>query len=205
MDALVYEDHPLATYFEGEAIPYDISREASPSPCTPFAPSGLPDFRSRLTAIRQNSFTITPSTTEQLFERFRYVVVASQLLSDEIGSQTTSSDNEHADLRTTSLKGALITAVLSFLAAWTLHYLKTRRKRIQSTSWLDLGVYTFSILLVGVGLAYLAQRQYTKHVQRSAVQTLTRFVASSREFDKTASNAVRFIQEVEVVARGYEL
>lgn len=206
MDALVYKDTPLATYFEGEALPYDLPREDA-TPDAPFAPCGLPDLRDHLRTIRRRATGITnrPTPTEQLLERFHYVIVASQLLADDGGLRPTIPENGVSEIDTTTLGGAAITAAASFLAAWISHWARTRKRTLRAWTWFDVGSYSVGIVLLALVVAHLGRWQYTHYVQKSSVRALSKMVGGSRNFDSTANNVVRFIQEVEVVARGYEL
>jgi len=199
MDALVYEDSPLADYLEGQAIPYDIPRPATPSPSS-FAP---PSFRERIRSIRKNATNIQPVSSEQILEQFRYIIVASQLLSDEAPPRPV--ENEAYEQDQSLLHGAVATAVLSFIAAWTLHWLRSRRSTLRALTWFELGPYCIATFCVGVVVLLFSRRQYSKYVQKAAAASLTQLVNQAHTFDSTASRTLRFIQEVELVARGYDL
>jgi len=58
---------------------------------------------------------------------------------------------------------------------------------------------------VGVVVLLFLRRQFSKHIQKSAAASLTRLVNEAHTFDSTAGRTLRFIQEVELVARGYDL
>ena len=202
MDALVYEDSPLAEYLEGQAIPFEIPRESTPPPS--FAPRGLPNFKDRLRSIRRSATTIQPVSSEQILEQFRYIIVASQLLSDEAPPRNI--EHEPRERDKSLLQGAVATAVLSFVAAWIVHWLRSRRSTIiGSLSWGELCTYCLAAFCLGAALLLFSRRQYSKYVQKTAATSLARLVNDSHTFDMAASKTLRFIQEVELVARGYEL
>jgi len=205
MDALVYEDSPLAEYLEGQAAPVEaveIPRESTPPPS--FAPHGLPNFKDRLRSIRRSATTLQHVSSEQILEQFRYIIVASQLLSDEAPPQPIEHGPRERDK--SLLQGAVATAVLSFAAAWILHWLGSRRSTIiRSLSWVELCTYCVAAFCLGAALLLFSRRRYAKYVQRAAATSLTRLVNDSHTFDTTAGKTLRFIQEVELVARGYDL
>lgn len=206
MDALVYEDTPIASYFEGEAIPYELPREQTP-PHTPFAPQGLPDFKRRFRKIRRSASSIVPGSayTDELIERFRYVIIASQLLSDEHAPRPSLPDHDTTGNEITTLRGALVTATISFLAAWLIHWMRTNKRTTTALTWWDFGIYAGGIVVTGVFAVLVGRRTYTNYLQRRSMRTLSTYVDDSYNLDTTAGNIIRFIQEVEVVARGYDL
>lgn len=206
MDALVYEDTPLATYFEAESVPYDLPQKTTQSP-TPFAPRGLPDLKDRLKTIQSRASGIASCSrsAEQLIERWRYIIVASQLLIDEGGSRPNFNEHETSRVDITTVRGAVVTAAASFLAAWTTHWVRSRKRSFKTITWLDVCTYSVGIVLFAALATLVGRWQYTHYIQRSSVKSLSQFIHDSHSFDSTANNVVRFIQEVEVVARGYEL
>lgn len=202
MDGLIYEDSPLAEYLEGHAVPFEIPREATP-PQPSFAPKGLPSFRDRLRSIRSNATSIQPTSSEQILEQFRYIIVASQLLTDEAPPRP--NDNVKSERDQGLVQGAVATAVLSFTAAWLLHWVRSRKNAIRSLSWIELSTYCFAAFCLGAAILLFSRRKYSKYIQKSAAESLTRLVSDSHTFDSTANRTLRFIQEIECVARGYEL
>lgn len=201
MDSLVYEDTPLAEFLEGDAIPYDDPRADTPPPT--FAPQGLPNVRDRLRTIRRSATSIQLTSSEQILEQFRYIIVASQLFSDE--APTRRVDKGAQDRDGGLLRGAVLTGLLSFAAAWSLHWLRTSEYTLGYLSWLELGIYCTASFVLGVSLLLVTRHQYSKYVQKIAANSLTRLVNESHTFDSTAGKTLRFIQEVELVSRGYEL
>lgn len=202
MDMLVYEDSPLAEYLEGQAVPFEIPQEPTP-PQPSFAPQGLPNFRDRLRNIRSNATSIQPTSSEKILEQFHYIIVASQLLTQEAPPRRV--DNEKREPDKSLLQGTIATAVLSFVTAWTLHWLRSRKSALKSLSWLELGTYCLASFCVGVAVLLFSRHHYSKYIQKQAADSLTRLVNDSHTFDSTANGTLRFIQEVECVARGYDL
>lgn len=202
MDGLIYEDSPLAEYLEGNAVPFEIPRDASTPPPS-FAPQGLPNFRDRIRSIRRSATSIQPISSEQILEQFRYIIVASQLLTDEAPPRP--KDHLKPERDQSLVHGAIATAALSFVAAWLVHWLRSRKHTIRSLSRIELSAYCFAAFCLGAAILLFSRRQYSKYVQKSAADRLTRLVNDSHTFDSTANRTLRFIQEVECVARGYEL
>ncbi|KIV97575.1 hypothetical protein PV10_01307 [Exophiala mesophila] len=205
MEALIYDESPLAEYLEGDANAFDLVNTPPTSPSNPiFAPKGLPKLRESLRAIRETAASVSDVTNERFLEKFRYNVIASQLLSDDSKPrrQHVEETLEHPSF---SVRGAFLTASLSFAIAWLLHSLRRRYLFQQSFSFSE----TFSHILVLIGggliLFYLGRRQYLEFIRRSAAFALSDFILLSLNIDSTATEALRFIQEVEVVSRGYDI
>lgn len=205
MEALIYNESPIAEYLEADAVPFEPADPPQTPPRT-FAPQGLPKLQERLRAFRQTASSVTDVANEKFLERFRYTIVASQLLQDDPKPRRHVQDDEQALQATTfSTRGAVMTAVVSFSIAWFLHFLRRRYQTQHSVAWPEACI---SLLLILGGLfviAYVARRQYLEFIRRSTALTLGKVVAESYNFDTVTTAGLRFIQEVEVVSRGYEM
>ncbi|KAL6241024.1 hypothetical protein RBB50_012119 [Rhinocladiella similis] len=205
MEALIYNESPIAEYLEADAVPFEPADPPQTPPRT-FAPQGLPKLQERLRAFRQTASSVTDVANEKFLERFRYTIVASQLLQDDPKPRRHVQDDEQALQATTfSTRGAVMTAVVSFSIAWFLHFLRRRYQTQHSVAWPEACI---SLLLILGGLfviAYVARRQYLEFIRRSTALTLGKVVAESYNFDTVTTAGLRFIQEVEVVSRGYEI
>ncbi|KIW76660.1 hypothetical protein Z517_09104 [Fonsecaea pedrosoi CBS 271.37] len=210
MEALIYNDSPIAEYLEGDAIPFEATEPSSPVSCAQrtYAPRGLPKLREQLRTIRQTAAYVTDVANEQFLERFRYVIVASQLLADEPKPRRQPLQNEQPFApHSLSLRGACITAGISFSVAWSLHLLQRGYPTSQShhSTWSEICVYSLSLLGVCLVLLYFGRRQYLEFLRQCAGLTLGNLVTNSHNYDSSAVEALRFIQEVEIVSRGYEI
>ncbi|EXJ81610.1 hypothetical protein A1O1_07675 [Capronia coronata CBS 617.96] len=206
MEALIYNESPIAEYLEADAVPFDFAVPPSPTPSTQtFAPRGLPKLRQRLQTIRETAASVTDVANERFLERFRYTIVASQLLYDDPKPRRYSQDEETSDTHPYSIKGAVITAGISFSIALVLHLLPRRYKIPQSLGWTDILAYTLLLLGGSALLAYFVRRQCLDFIRRSAGAALGKALSHWHSFDTAASEALRFVQEVEVVSRGYEI
>ena len=202
MEALIYDESPLANYLEGDAAPLESTPTA---PLTPpqYAPSGLPRVRDRLRALHDTARSVASLSDERFLERFRYTIVASQLLSNDANPRTQPQD----DLLnlSLSLRGALFSTGLSFLLPWLVHWLRAQPHNPSPTGWTQICFYVMAVLSATLFLSFALRRQYSRYVRQSTVSVAARFVSDSHSFDAATSTALRYIQEVEVVARGYHM
>lgn len=206
MEALIYHESPIAEYLEGDAIPFEPADRPSTPPCVQtFAPRGLPKLRERLRTFRQTAASLTDVANEKFLERFRYTVVASQLLDDDPRPKRHLRDDQTFDPNTFSIRGAAITAAVSFAIAGTLHLLRQRFRAAQPLHLSDIALVALLLLGGCLPLIYFARRQYLDFVRRSAGAALGKIVSDSHTFDNVAAEGLRFVQEVEVVSRGYEV
>ncbi|KAJ5574562.1 hypothetical protein N7450_008461 [Penicillium hetheringtonii] len=149
---------------------------------------------------------------ERFLEQFGYVIVASQLLNEHSApSYTSASDvasaSQPAELPSLSttfgLHGAIVTAATSFSIAWLLHW--GRSKTGSGINTRRVGVLLILVPLLGVLFYAFAKRQWLKYLRHQAVEAAGTFVGNAQGFDSTASASVVFIQEVELVSRGYRI
>ena len=207
MEALVYDDSPIAEVLEGDADPSDSENaaELSPTPATQYAPRGLPRLQNKLRSLRQTALSVTTSSGDRFLERFRYRIVASQLLSeDEKTKQHRVASLEELPAHV-SLRGAASATSLSFAFAWVLHWLQSRLKSLPSARWPDLCLdICFVACLCGI-LGFVARKQYLKFTRQTAAIATSHLLLVSQELDEAIKKVLRYIQEIEVVARGYDL
>lgn len=149
---------------------------------------------------------------ERFLEQFGYVIVASQLLNEHSAPSYTSaadvvSASQQTDLPSLSttfgLHGAIVTATTSFSIAWLLHWGRSR-----NGSGLDpkrVGVLLILVPVLGILFYSFAKRQWLKYLRHQAVEAAGAFIGNAQGFDSTASASVVFIQEVELVSRGYRM
>ena len=104
-----------------------------------------------------------------------------------------------------SIYGVLATAISSFLVAWALHWVRssaTRSARIFSTK-IILVLFLGSALVSGF-YGYM-WRYRSQRLRRNVIDAVSSLIADSHALDRLTSTALTLIQEIEVVARGYEL
>lgn len=113
---------------------------------------------------------------------------------DDAGTSTTATFN---------VVGAASTGAVSFLVVWTLHSLRGRNQSI--VDW-RFGCALLALVVTVASALYVhARRQRLKRLRQSAVETATSLVSNSQALELTASSAFTFIQEVEIVSRGYTM
>ncbi|RMZ86919.1 hypothetical protein DV736_g5857, partial [Chaetothyriales sp. CBS 134916] len=204
MDALVYEGSPLADIVEGDATPFETPQSPQ-APPQQYAPRGLPRLRNPIHFIRHQARLLTDSSEARFLERFRYVIVASQLLTHDAEPRGQKAADEPTTSLSFSLRGAYVIVWLSFSFAWLLSWLKTRLNTPAKIEWSEVALFMLIAISLSVCLVVTARRQYLKFVRQSALTAASRLVSESLSFDSSTSAALRYIQEIEVVAKGYDL
>ncbi|KAJ5106315.1 hypothetical protein N7456_002990 [Penicillium angulare] len=149
---------------------------------------------------------------ERFLEQFGYVIVASQLLNEHSAPSYTSaadvvSASQPAELPSLSttfgLHGALVTAATSFSIAWLLHWSRSRTGSGFNSK--RVGILLVLVPVLGVVFYAFAKRQWLKYLRHQAVEAAGTFIGNAQGFDSAASASVVFIQEVELVSRGYRI
>ncbi|KAL4763423.1 proliferating cell nuclear antigen, C-terminal domain-containing protein [Aspergillus foveolatus] len=149
---------------------------------------------------------------ERFLEQFGYVIVASQLLNEHSAPSYTSatdvlSNTVPTDLpaisTTFGLQGAFVTASTSFSIAWLLHW--SRPRAGTGINPRKVGVLLVLVPVLGVLFYAFARRQWLKYLRHQAVDAAVLLIGNAQGFDSAASASVVFIQEVELVSRGYRM
>ena len=151
---------------------------------------------------------------ERFVEHFRYLIIASQLLSEQsvpgsfdLLAHMSSASAQLANSlgTTTSLEGATLAVAISFIVVWVIHW----STRIRSSSFASLWVRRcFAVLSMtfGLGLIYIySLRNASRRTHRSTTNATSGFVDHAHTFDGVTSTSLKLIQEVEIVARGYDI
>jgi hypothetical protein len=102
-----------------------------------------------------------------------------------------------------SLYGAAATAAVAFTAVWLIHWARSAKGGYISKSRMILVVVTFTALAL-VGYAYV-RRQWLKYLRHQAVGAATSLTTNWQAFEVSSTSALQFIQEVELVSKGYRL
>jgi len=145
-------------------------------------------------------------------EQFRYTLVASQLLNEhpnpttcrhqEIPSPAADSAVQ-PDTVNFSLFGISVTATAAFAIAWATNSL--RRTGLEAIGYKKTCLASAILFLFVLGLYCHFRRQWLKYLRSQAIHNASTLVANAQGFDTAASSAITFIQEVELVSRGYRL
>jgi hypothetical protein len=151
---------------------------------------------------------------ERFLEHFRYLIIASQLLSEQ---SRPGSFNPLAHMRspevlpndvlasTTSLEGAIVAVAISFAVVWVIHWSTHIRSSSLTSSWVR-GCLAVLFVAFGLVLVYIySLRNISRRTHRSTTNAISSFVDHAHTFDGVTSTSLKLIQEVEIVARGYDI
>jgi hypothetical protein len=145
-------------------------------------------------------------------ERFRYLIVASQLLNTHsylgqaVHGQSRDARYPSSDapqLGPFTFGGAALTASCAFALAWLVHWTRgggssaAGKGRIAS-------FLAVVILLAMVSYAY-ARRQWLLYLRQQSLAEISEFIDRAQEFDAAVAGALTLVQEVELVSRGYRM
>ncbi|KUJ24081.1 uncharacterized protein LY89DRAFT_679325 [Mollisia scopiformis] len=244
MEAVVFEDSPLADYLEGggghelERAPSheDGDGDASSNTSSPsFAPRGKPTLRSKFRhklppplrlAIPANSAVAALHNTcskavnsrlgradnARFLERFRYLIVASQLLNvhSYLGQAAYVPSRDAAvpspdapQLGAFTLAGVTITASFSFALAWLIHWAKGGASSTAGKGRMVV-LFVVIVLLAVTSYAYM-RRQWLQYLRQQSIVEISEFIVKAHDFDTAAAGALTLVQEVELVSRGYRI
>lgn len=148
----------------------------------------------------------------RFLERFRYTIVASQLLSAHsyLGqalhgqSRDTLAQMSDAPLPGSfTLVGAAATAFIAFFVAWLIHWTRGDGDSVAGRGRIFV-FFSVMVAFVVVGYAYI-RRQWLQYLRQQTLIAISEFVAEAHDFDTVAAGALTLVQEVELVSRGYRM
>jgi hypothetical protein len=160
---------------------------------------------------------ITKGEHERFLEQFRYLIIASQLLVEQsrpARRKTNESlpevdhvfpSQQRSDFDALTIHGVLATAVSSFLVAWAFHWV--RSSTTDSARTLSTKILSILLLVCGLVLGFCsyAWRYRSQRLRRNVIDAVSSLIAESHTLDGLISTALTLVQEIEVVARGYEM
>ena len=151
----------------------------------------------------------------QFLERFRYNIVASQLLSERSNSaahrrhrnlQAQDSETNRYDPENKTVAspiGLCWTAFVAFVLVFSIRWLRQR---------VDLSLNVPRMILLSIGLASFStvvysylRRQWLHRLRLRAIENASELTGNMQEFDAAVWAGVTLIQEVELVSRGYHM
>ncbi len=159
--------------------------------------------------------TLRHAENARFLERFRYVIVTSQLLNAQmnlshfnpvLGPSVVSVDVPALSMParpTISVTGVLATGITAYLLAWIVYWARggsQQRLRIGRA----LAALVVTLALAVIIYAYVRRRRI-ENLRGRAFASAARFVSQSHAFDAAAVSALAAIQDVELVARGFRL
>jgi len=165
---------------------------------------------------------LSRSENARFLERFRYIIVASQLLGQHINvshynrrsndlpppqptdddSDSTASFGPRFSKARYWAGNGLCMGIVTVILGWLLNWGDRQGGHI-SQGRASLGLLGVSV--VGIFLFTNARRSWLRMLRGRSIELATQFVENSQAYDILASNAITFIQEVELVSRGYRL
>ncbi|KAF2435827.1 hypothetical protein EJ08DRAFT_667754 [Tothia fuscella] len=233
MEALTYEDSPLAQYLEesppspAKSSPRRNGRKESfapsnrvtvnkvlPQPLRLSIPTTGPVAKIHEVCSRAVNSRLGRADNAKFLEHFRYVLISSQLLSEQQNNANNRSSfvpNLHSSgahleeyrVTATSVTGVLTTATTSFAAVWLVHWAKNGRLNQFSKGRVLVVISAF--LLLAIVLYAYAKRQWLQYLRQNAVTAGSTLITNLQAFEASSSAALTLVQEVELVSRGYRI
>ena len=157
---------------------------------------------------------ITRGENNRFLDQLRYLIIASQLLVEQSRPTRRKATpswpgdeprQSNAEIVTFSVNGVVLTAASSFVIAWALS--ETRASTSHSLFLQCLSSGLILLLLAGLLLVLrsYAWRHRSKRIRQEVVNDVSALIAEAQSFDDAVAAGVTFVQEIEVVARGYEI
>lgn len=156
---------------------------------------------------------------ERFLEHFRYTIVASQLLeqyldhgslnpaavsgSPSLGLDGTSENVGSTQKVPTSVYGAAAVTVVALVIAYMLDRYRSQRPNVLSKSRVAL-VFVALSAVAFVGYGY-NRRQRLRSLRQQAVDGASTLTTTWQAFELSSTSALSFIQEVELVSKGFRL
>jgi hypothetical protein len=148
----------------------------------------------------------------RFLERFRYLIVASQLLNvhSYLGQTSYASSRDAAvpapeapHIGTFTVAGAAVTASSAFFLAWFIHWAKGGAS---TTAGKGRVVVLLIVMTLFATASYTyMRRQWLQYLRQQSLAEISEFIAKAHVFDTAAAGALTLIQEVELVSRGYRM
>jgi Mysoin-binding motif of peroxisomes len=160
---------------------------------------------------------ITKGEHARFLEQFRYLIIASQLLVEQsrpVRRKTNRAlpevdhvfqSQQRSDSDVLTIHGVLATAVSSFLIAWAFHWVRSSTTHSARTLSTEILAVLVLIVALVVGFRSYTWRNRSQRLRRNVIDAVSSLVAQSHTLDGLTSTALTLIQEIEVVARGYEM
>lgn len=148
----------------------------------------------------------------KFLERFRYIIVASQLLNTHsFLAQTghgqsrniTGPTLDAPQIGAFTLSGAAATATLAFSFTWLIHWTRGNGTFIRGK--IRVVILSFTVVVSAIVLYTYVRKQWLQYLRQQSIVEASQFVHKAQKFDAVAAGALTLVQEVELVSRGYRL
>lgn len=156
--------------------------------------------------------TLGRAENDSFLERFRYILIASHLLSSHSylgqGSQGQSRDSSllastTPQLGTSTLVGTGLTGCFAYALVWIINWTRGSGTVLPGRARMVIFLGALVVMLT-VAYAYV-RRQWLQYLRQQTLAEATDFVLKSHEFDAAVASALTLVQEVELVSRGYRM
>ena len=160
---------------------------------------------------------ITKAEHERFLEQFRYLIIASQRLVEQSRPARAHANHslrqvdhdfrsqQRSDSDALTVHGVVATAVSSFLIAWAFHWVRSSATRSARALFAKILAVLSLIVALVVGFRSYMGRYRSQRLRRDVVDAVSSLISESHTLDGLTSTAVTLIQEIEIVARGYEM
>jgi hypothetical protein len=91
------------------------------------------------------------------------------------------------------------------MVAWTFHWVRSSTTDSGRTLTTKILVVLVLICALVLGFYSYTWRYRSQHLRRNVIDAVSSLIAESHTLDGLTTTAVTLIQEIEVVARGYEM
>jgi hypothetical protein len=154
--------------------------------------------------------SIDRAENSNFLEKFRYTIVASQLLSSQSltwpqrsaqGPSGATAGRDGAPAFST--EGVCVSVVAALVVAVILSWVFGN-----STTYITRKRFIFLLVLLAIGGVFgqvYMRRRWLRYQKDKALSEIDLFVANSHDFDGLTTAALALIQEVELVSRGYRM
>ena len=96
-----------------------------------------------------------------------------------------------------------MTATMTFAIAWTIN--SVHKVGVKAMGYQRFCFTSIILSLGALGLYHHFRRQWLKYLRSEVVRNASVLVSNAQNFDTAASSAITFVQEVELVSRGYRM
>ena len=148
-------------------------------------------------------------------EQFRYIIVASQLLSEHTKPfaykrQALPSPRGEWPLKSEHDKGfkpgPVGLAITGITAVGLAYFIKRLQGvKLSDYSTTTLGIVTVLCIFLMINLYYYSRRQWLHYLRLRSMENATSLTTNAQNFEAAATAAFTLIQEVELVSRGYNM
>lgn len=147
----------------------------------------------------------------RFLERFRYLIVASQLLNTHsyLGQATHPSHDTafpspgQPQIYAYTAAGAAGTASTAFFLVWSIHWARGGASTTVGSGRIIVLLIVITLFAI-VPYTYM-RRQWLRYLRQQSIAEISEFITKAHGFDRAAAGALTLVQEVELVSRGYRV